>query len=232
MSEIGLEMTSNFRMDATKKPGPQPPLTEKTKKTKKTKKAKTAKTAKKVVLIVLGARLNPQGQPGRVARVRLLHALKLWRQLHPGCHLLITGGPRPGSAISEARSMARWSLAWVAENWGPGLREELAPCLILEEASPNTAASTANTLPLAQGLEVAAVGLVSDPLHLRRANYLFRRCYQRQGIVIQPLPAPGLFRHYWRQRRYLPLARMLLREGGAWLKVMGGLVPGLGRRNR
>ncbi len=216
-------MTSNFRMAATKKPDPQPPLTKKTKK---------AKTAQKAVLIVLGARLNPQGQPGQVARLRLLHALKLWRQLHPGCHLLITGGPRPGSAISEARSMARWSLEWVSENWGPGLREELAPCLILEEASRNTAASAANTLPLAQGLEVAAVGLVSDRLHLRRAHYLFRRGYQRQGIAIQPLPAPGLLHHYWRQRRYLPLARMLLREGGAWLKVMGGLVPGLGRRNR
>ena len=225
-SETGLEMTSNFRMAATKNPGPQPPVT------KKTKKTKTAETAEKAVLIVLGARLNPQGQPGRAARLRLLHALKLWRQLHPGCHLLISGGPRPGSAISEARAMARWSLEWVAENWGPGLREELAPCLILEEASRNTAASAANTLPLAQGLEVAAVGLVSDRLHLRRAHYLFRRCYQRQGIVIQPLPAPGLLHHYWRQRRYLPLARMLLREGGAWLKVMGALVPGLGRRNR
>jgi hypothetical protein len=219
-------MTANFWMAATNKPAPQPPLT------KKTKKITKPKTAKKAVLIVLGARLNPQGQPGRVARLRLLHALKLWRQLHPGCHLLITGGPRPGSAISEARSMAGWSLEWVAENWGPGLREELASCLILEEASRNTAASAANTLPLAQGLEVAAVGLVSDCLHLRRANYLFRRCYQRQGIAIQPLPAAGLLHHYWRQRRYLPLARMLLREGGAWLKVMGGLVPGLGRRNR
>jgi uncharacterized SAM-binding protein YcdF (DUF218 family) len=210
-------------MNETKTPGHQPPLT------KETKKAKTAKTA---LLIVLGARLNPQGQPGRVARLRLLHALKLWRQLHPGCQLLITGGPRPGSAVSEASSMARWSLAWVAANWGPDLREELAPCLILEEASRNTAASAANTLPLAQGLQVAAVGLVSDRLHLRRASYLFRRCYQRQGIAIQPLPAPGLLHHYWRQRRYLPLARMVLREGGAWLKVLGGLVPGLGRRNR
>src|SRR5208337_5408432 len=125
-------MTSNIWMAATKKPGPQPPLSKKAKKTKK---------GEKTVLIVLGARLNPQGQPGRVARLRLLHALNLWRQLHPGCHLLITGGPRPGSAISEARSMAGWSLEWVAANWGPGLREELAPCLILEEASRNTAAS-------------------------------------------------------------------------------------------
>ncbi|MGA8571401.1 MAG: YdcF family protein [Desulfobaccales bacterium] len=211
-----------------KKPGPRPPVT---KKIEKTKPAETAGPAPKTVLIVLGARLNPQGQPGRVARLRLLHALELWRQLNPGCHLLITGGPTSG-AISEARSMAGWSLEWVAANWGPGLREELAPCLILEEASRNTAASAANTLPLALDLEVEAVGLVSDRLHMKRAHYLFRRCYQRQGIIIQPLPAPGLLHHYWRQRRYLRLARMLLREGGAWLKIMGGLVPRLGRRNR
>ncbi|MGA7563451.1 MAG: YdcF family protein [Desulfobaccales bacterium] len=210
-----------------KKPGPPPPVTQKIEKTKT---ARTTATAPKTVLIVLGARLNPQGQPGRVARLRLLHALELWRQRNPGCHLLITGGPRPGGAISEARSMAGWSLEWVAANWGPGLREELAPCLILEETSRNTAASAANTLPLALDLEVEAVGLVSDRLHMHRAHYLFRRCYQRQGIAIQPLPAAGLLQHYWRQRRYLHLARMLLREGGAWLKVAGGLVPGIGRR--
>lgn len=192
-----------------KTPAPRPPLT---------------------TLIVLGARLNPRGEPGRVARLRLLHALHIWRQLRPAGPLLITGGPTPGAAISEARSMAAWALVWAAENWGPELREELAACLILEEASQNTAASAANTLPLAQGLGLKAVGLVSDRFHMRRACYLFRRHFQRHGIEIQPLPAAGLISHYWRQRRYLRLARMVLREGGAWLKILGGLALGLGRR--
>ncbi len=196
-------------MRTPKPPRPRPPLT---------------------TLIVLGARLNPQGEPGRVARVRLLHALHIWRQLKPTCRLLITGGPTPGAAISEARSMAAWSLDWAAQNWGPELREELAACLILEEASQNTAASAANTLPLARGLGVKAVGLVSDRFHMRRACYLFRRHYKRHGIEIQPLPAAGLVSHYWGQRRYLRLARMALREGGAWLKLFGGLALRLGRR--
>jgi uncharacterized SAM-binding protein YcdF (DUF218 family) len=181
-------------------------------------------------LIVLGARLNPKGQPGRVARLRLLHALQHWREHRPGCHILITGGRRPGTAGSEARAMAVWSLDWVEDHWGAEMREELAACLVLEEASLNTAASAANTLPLVQGLGRRAVGLVSDRLHMRRAHYLFRRHFARQGITLHPLPARGLLQHYWRQRRYLWLTKMALREGGAWLKVLGNLVRGRRRR--
>ncbi len=181
-------------------------------------------------LIVLGARLNPRGEPGRVAQLRLRHALQLWREHHPGCLVLLTGGQRPGTATSEARAMARWSLAWTQANWGLEAREKLAACLVLEEASHNTAASAAHTLPLVQGLGVKAVGLVSDSLHCRRAHYLFRGCFARHGITVHPLPARGLVRHYWRQRRYWWLGKMALREGGAWLKVLGRLVLGRARR--
>ncbi|MCX5892990.1 MAG: YdcF family protein [Deltaproteobacteria bacterium] len=181
-------------------------------------------------LIVLGARLNHRGEPGRVAQLRLRHALRLWRERHLGCRVLLTGGQRPGTATSEARAMAKWSLEWTQENWGLEAREQLAACLILEEASRNTAASAANTLALVQGRGVKAVGLVSDSLHFRRAHYLFCGCFARHGITVHSLPAPGLLRHYWRQRRYLWLAKMALRESGAWLKVLGNLVWGRGRR--
>lgn len=175
-------------------------------------------------LIVLGARLNPRGEPGRVAQLRLRQALTLWREHHPGCRVLLTGGQRPGTATSEARAMAGWSLAWTQENWGPEAREQLEACLILEEASHNTAASAANTLPLLQGLGIKAVGLVTDSLHCRRAHYLFRGRFARHGILVHSLPARGLLRHYWRQRRFWWLGKMALREGGAWLKVFGSVV--------
>lgn len=182
-------------------------------------------------LIVLGARLNPQGQPGRVARLRLLHALHLWRRHYPQKIILLTGGRQPGTAASEARVMAQWSLAWVGENWGPGVQEQLRPCLILEEASLHTRASATNTLPLMQSLQIRAVGLVSDTLHMRRAHYLFARHFRPWGIGVHPLPARGLLRHYWQHRRYGWLSKMALREGGAWLKVLGNQVLGLrGRR--
>ncbi len=115
---------------------------------------------------------------------------------------------------------------------GPRSPDRLEACLILEEASRNTAASAANTLRLVQGRGVKAVGLVSDRLHIRRAHYLFRGRFQRHGIAVHSLPAQGLLHHYWRQRRYLWLTRMALREGGAWLKVLGRLVWDRGRGNR
>jgi uncharacterized SAM-binding protein YcdF (DUF218 family) len=174
-------------------------------------------------LIVLGARLNRQDEPGRVARVRLTHALHLWRQR--GCfgYLILTGGVMPGYGSSEALAMADWSLSWVEEHWGAEVREVLRPGLILEEASRNTAASARHTLPLVQELGSRSVGLVTDAVHIHRAHLLFKRQFAPQGITVHPLPARGLVRHYWQRRRYLWLTRMALREGGAWVKVLGHL---------
>lgn len=172
-------------------------------------------------LVVLGARLNSLGQPGRVARLRLVHALKLWRDLCPGGCLIITGGLTGRAPVSEAGAMARWALEWVQEHWGPAAREQLGPCLVLEEESLNTSTSATNTLFLIQNLNLKAVGLVSDALHLRRAYYLFRRHFARHRIALYPFPVPGVWKHYWRERRYLWLGKMALREGGAWLKVLG-----------
>ncbi|MFZ5449869.1 MAG: YdcF family protein [Thermodesulfobacteriota bacterium] len=174
-------------------------------------------------LIVLGARLNPQGEPGRVARLRLLHALHLWRRCDCRAFILLTGRFWPGCANSEARAMADWGLSWAAENWGEEVRESLESCLILEEASLNTAASARHTLTLVQKLGGQGVGLVTDTLHLPRAHLLFKRHFHPQGIKVLPLPARGLARHYWRNRRFLWLGKMAVREGGAWLKVLGRL---------
>ena len=179
-------------------------------------------------LIVLGARLNPRGEPGRVAQMRLTHALELWRHDGARGYVLLTGGVRPGCGCSEARAMADWALDRVAGPWGEGLREALRACLILEEASRSTVASARHTLPLVQARGSRSVGLVTDAFHIHRAMFLFRRHFRSQGIVVHPLPARGLGRHYWQRRRYLWLTRMALREGGAWVKVLGRLL--LGRR--
>lgn len=171
-------------------------------------------------LIILGASLNPQGRPGRVAKMRLMHALEVWRTRCPGGYFIITGGFTRGHTVSEARAMADWALNWVEENCGPELREQLSPCLLLEEASRTTAASAVHTLPLLQELNLKSVGLVSDALHLRRVRYLFRRHFRGHRITLHPCPAPGIYRSYWQQRRYLRLGKMLVREGGAWLKAL------------
>jgi uncharacterized SAM-binding protein YcdF (DUF218 family) len=174
-------------------------------------------------LIVLGARLNPQGEPGRVARLRLLYALHLWRHCDTRIYVLLTGGCRPGSHCTEARAMADWALGWTGEHWGDGIREALHPCLVLEEASRTTAASARHTLPLVQTRGSRAVGLVTDTVHIHRARFLFQRHFCPYDIMVHPLPARGLVRHYWRNRRFLLLSKLVLREGGAWLKVLGRL---------
>lgn len=171
-------------------------------------------------LIVLGARLNPEGRPGRIARMRLLHALEVWRAQGAGAFLLITGGPSHPAGVTEARAMADFALGWVADNWGPRDRERLAASLVLEEVSLSTQDSAENTLPLILRLEVQTLGLVSDTLHLKRARRLFRRHFRPHPLIIHKVPVPGVIRHYWQNRRYLWLTKMVLRETGAWLKLL------------
>jgi hypothetical protein len=172
-------------------------------------------------LIVLGARINQEGRPGRIARMRVEHALKIWREEGATGFLILTGGcSREGLTVSEARAMADYALDRAEAHGGPGLRERLGACLLLEEASLTTSDSACHTLPLLLDLDIGAVGLISDALHLRRAHFLFRRHYRGHPIKLHTLPVPGVIRHYWRNRRYLWLTRMAIRETGAWLKVL------------
>jgi uncharacterized SAM-binding protein YcdF (DUF218 family) len=172
-------------------------------------------------LIVLGSRLNQEGRPGRIARMRVEHALQIWREGGSSGYLILTGGcSREGLTVSEARAMADYALERAEEHGGPELRDRLGACLLLEEASYTTWDSAYHTLPLVLDLDLDTVGLVSDPLHIRRAHYLFRRHYRQHPIRLHPLPVPGVIRHYWRNRRYLWLTKMALRETGAWFKVL------------
>ena len=172
-------------------------------------------------LIVLGARLNQEGRPGRIARLRMEHALKLWREGGATGIMILSGGcSREGLAVSEARAMADHALGQAAAHGGPELRERLENCLVLEEASRTTWESACQTLALVRDLNLSTVGLVSDSLHLHRAHYLFRRHFRPHPIRLHPLPVPGIIRHYWQNRRYLWLSRMALRETGAWLKIL------------
>ncbi len=172
-------------------------------------------------LIVLGARLNPQGLPGRVARQRLMHALQLWQETGAEAFIILTGGRSSMMPVSEAQAMAAFALSWAASHWGPELQEQLVAKLILEEASLSTAASASYTLPLVRDLNLGQVGLVSDWLHIHRACYLFRRRFQRHGVILHPCPVSGVLKHYWQQRHYVRLGKIVLREGGAWVKTLG-----------
>lgn len=171
-------------------------------------------------LIVLGARLNAQGQPGRIGRMRLAHAVHVWQEQGANGYLIITGGPTHGTGLTEAQAMANFALNLAEEAGGPELREILKERLFLEEKSLSTRDSALHTLPVIQKLNLQNIGLISDGFHIRRAHYLFRRHFRRHPVNLHPLPVPGVMKVYWQNRRYLWLAKMALREGGAWLKVL------------
>lgn len=172
-------------------------------------------------VIILGAVVGQDGYPGRVARLRLQHALPLVLEAYPESPVIISGGIRPGCRLSEARAMADWLLEQAEGRYGVAKARELQLRLCLEEHSRNTAASAHHTARILLGQQRRGAGLVTDTLHMPRAHYLFRRVFEPQGLYCLPLPAPGLWQDYWRRRRYLRLSKFILREAAAWVKLWG-----------
>jgi uncharacterized SAM-binding protein YcdF (DUF218 family) len=113
--------------------------------------------------VVLGARVTTDGQPGPDLSSRTLHGIALWKAGY-GPYLICTGGfkDEPLSAASVCKRLA------VA-------RGVPADRILLADGASNTvedAISTARVMA-ARGLRTAI--LVSHPLHLFRARWLFRR---------------------------------------------------------
>ena len=177
-------------------------------------------------IIILGAVIGRDGHPGRVARLRLQHALPLVIEEYPGSLVVITGGFLPGRSVSEAQAMGEWAVRRALEHWGEEESRALEQRLILEEASLSTAASAHHTALLMHDRGLQAAGLITDNLHMPRAAYLFQRTFRPRQLTVKELTAPGLLQDYWRRRRYLRLSKFVLREAGAWVKVWGrGLLP-------
>lgn len=114
-------------------------------------------------IVVLGARVDTDGQPGPDLRSRTRHGVALWKAGY-GPYLICTGGfkKEPLSAAAVCKRMA------VAG----GVPAEQ---ILLADGASNTAedAASAARVMAAHGLRTAI--LVSHPLHLFRARWLFRR---------------------------------------------------------
>jgi uncharacterized SAM-binding protein YcdF (DUF218 family) len=123
-------------------------------------------------IVVLGARVDADGQPGPDLQERTAHAVRLFqRGLAP--YLICTGGYRND----------RLSAATVACDLAVALGVP-AEKVLLADGSMTTRedALSARDLMLAQGWQTAI--LVSHPLHLERARLLF----EAQGITVYPSP--------------------------------------------
>lgn len=172
-------------------------------------------------IVILGARIGRDGHPGRVARFRLLHALPLAMEVYPASTVIISGGQHPGLPLSEARAMGVWAVQEASQQWGEAAAQALASRLLLEEASRNTLESAYNTASLLSSRGLQTAGVVTDTLHMPRVRLLFGQAFQTYQVEFRPLPAPGLLQDYWRRGRLLRLSKFLLREAGAWVKLVG-----------
>jgi uncharacterized SAM-binding protein YcdF (DUF218 family) len=139
-------------------------------------------------IVVLGAQVMPDGQPGPDLWVRTLHAVELWhRGLAP--YLICTGGYRDDrlSAAAVACDLA------IAQGVPPDR-------VLLADGSMTTRedAASARDLMIARGWDTAV--LVSHPLHLERARILF----EAEGITGYPSPTnTDLGAIPWKTRAYL-----------------------------
>jgi uncharacterized SAM-binding protein YcdF (DUF218 family) len=139
-------------------------------------------------IIVLGARVDADGQAGPDLRSRTLHAVDLFRH-GLASHLICSGGYE-GDRLSAAAVACR-----LAEAEGVP-----ADSVLLAEGSMTTweDARSAGALMRARGWRSAI--LVSHPLHLERARLLFLG----QGIIVYPSPtSTDLSAIPWRDRTWL-----------------------------
>jgi uncharacterized SAM-binding protein YcdF (DUF218 family) len=124
------------------------------------------------VIVILGARVEPDGQPGPDLRVRTLHAVSLYQQgLAP--YVICTGGYH-NDRLSAAAVACNLAIS-------QGVPQDRA---LLADGSMTTGEDAARTRDLvaAHGWQTAI--LVSHPLHLERARLLF----EEQGITVYPSP--------------------------------------------
>jgi uncharacterized SAM-binding protein YcdF (DUF218 family) len=158
-------------------------------------------------IVVLGAPVAPQGGLTMFLAERVAAGVALWQR--GGAPILcVTGGGPPGRV--EADAMAAHALALGVD-----------PAALRVERQARTTEENARFTAALLGAQCRTVWLVSQPFHLRRARYLFRRhgfealAWHAEDSAQYRLPGPAL---RWIAREYAALAvmgaRMLAAPGG------------------
>lgn len=162
-----------------------------------------------VALVVLGARVDPDGRPSETLRARVEHAVRLFPR--SGAEVLVFSGGVGTFGASEAS---------VARDLAISLGAPAALCLV-EEDSHSTAENARYTMDLLErqfGRRRLGVIVVSDPYHLLRAAMLF----SREGAEVGTSPVLDAPRH----RAWDSRLAWTLREVPATLKdFAAGAVP-------
>ena len=148
-------------------------------------------------IVVLGARLRPDGSPGSALSRRVAVGVALYRQGAAPLLLLSGGG---GRVRAEADAMAEAALA-------AGVPRS---ALLIEARSANTVENAFLSAKLLAERDITAVLLVSERYHLHRARLLFDRAGL---VVVDGVAPPGDWREDWPMwlREGLALPRSLWR---------------------
>lgn len=157
------------------------------------------------VIVVLGARVSPDGRLSPALYRRVTHAFALWQKgLAP--KILCTGGNSPdeGTQIEAVLACARLQALGVP-----------ASALLLEKRATSTAESAVYCAEILQTLGIQRAILVSDHYHLARTEWLFAQA----GITGYPSPAQASIGRL-STRNFLRFAsRELLAFGWSWLST-------------
>jgi uncharacterized SAM-binding protein YcdF (DUF218 family) len=152
-------------------------------------------------IVVLGARVLPDGTPSGALQARVERGVELW---HAGAApLLVFSGGAVTHPIPEAE---------VAYRLAAGLGVPAEACLC-ELESRSTRENARRTAALLEPRGIRRVLLVSDPFHLFRAA----RSFWREGMDAEPVPTQWEARGLGRREHLL----WTLRELPALLKDPG-----------
>jgi len=127
-------------------------------------------------MIVLGARIRPDGQMSHALRYRCETALKFWRE-GLAKTIFLCGGQCTMDPCPEAGVMK----AFFLEN---GVPEE---CLIVEDQSTNTIQNLRNAKAIMEVRGYACAAMITSDYHLTRALWIARDV----GIDVWGVPAPS-----------------------------------------
>lgn len=146
-------------------------------------------------IVILGAQVDPTGQPGSDLTSRTYHGVDLFNAGWSP-RLICTGG-YAGDPMAAAAVACRFAVSL-------GVPPDAA---LLADGGMTTAEDARSTASLMKARGWASVLLVSHPLHLYRASWSFRR----QGLIVHASPTTTET-----HRIFLPLRLWyLVREGGA-----------------
>jgi uncharacterized SAM-binding protein YcdF (DUF218 family) len=141
--------------------------------------------------IVLGAAVT-ENRPSPVFQARIDHAIDLWKTQRVR-YLIFTGGLGAGDTLAESQAAQKYAVT-----------QGVPPTQIfIELKSHTTKQNLLEAQKILQTQRLASCLLVSDPLHMKRADWMM------QDVGITGYPSPTPYSRYQTWQSQLPF---LLRE--------------------